>query len=197
MYIEDAIKKLHDREYIFSGRDRKFIRSIGTRVAKGMPLTTRQGWAVLNILRNHHLHRDLGMKKEAYDEMVTNPTWKTPLVPSVELKNEVRYLGDHFLGFRSSGSKHDVEMAALHAVYRNGMKVVCVENSIILNDIISFIGSHGFAMDEATERYLGDALSYKGHPSRVVVHEDQLIFDIPDENSFAEFVHHVLGADYL
>lgn len=196
--MEDVIAKLAKVDYVLPTQDRKFVRSISRRVEKGTALTTRQGWAFLAVLRNNqNLNKEIGMKKDALEAMVAKPQWRLPLVPSVELRPEVRHLGDNMLGFRCSISKAEIEFAAMKAIYSNGMKIVTIENHATLNAVIDFIGKWGFQMDVATERYLADCMTHSSAPTRVIVEGDNILIDVPNANLFAQFAQHVLGAELL
>jgi hypothetical protein len=197
MFMEDVISRLASVEFMFSGRDRKFIRSIGRRVEKGDALTTRQGWALLSIMRNNRLNSDIGMKKDAYDALLTNPQWRTPLVPSVELRSEVRHLGDNILGFRTSNGKTEAEFSAMNAVYSNGMKILSINNTAHLSAVVDFIGKWGFQIDNATEQFLAQCMEHAETKSRAVVDGESLLVDCPNDHVLAQFTLHVLGARFL
>jgi hypothetical protein len=198
MFMEDLITKLAHVDYVLpTSRDRKFVRSVGRRVSRGEALTTRQGWAFLAILRNNNFYSELGMKKSALDVMIGDPKWRMPLVPSIELRNEVRHIGDNMLGFRTSNSRAEPEFASMKSVYSNGMKIVTIQNEAQLNAVIDFIGKWGFSLDGATERYLADALSLADGPCRAGVDGDRLVIDAPNQQMLAQFALHVLGADFL
>lgn len=196
--MEEVITKLARAERVLAERDRKFVRSINRRVEKGTALTTRQGYAFLNVLRHtKDIHKDIGMKKEALEAMMAAPQWRFPLVPSVELRSEVRHIGDNMLGFRCSNSKAEVEFTAMKAVYSNGMRIVAIDNHANLNAVIEFIGKWGFQMDVATERFLADCMTHSSAPARVIVEGPNLIIDCPNHSVFAQFCQHVLGASHL
>lgn len=197
MFMEDLITKLVAVEYVFVGRDRKFIRSIGRRVEQNKALTTRQAWALLAILRKNQVNADLGMKREVYLSYIADPQWRHPLVPSVELKNEVRHIGDNLLGFRTSNGKTEIEFAAMKAVYSHGMKVVTIDNKATLDAVIEFIGKWRFEMDYATEEFLADCMARIDQWPRAILDGDQILIDVPNQIVLSQFVLHVLGADFL
>jgi hypothetical protein len=198
MFMEDLISKLAKVDYVLASNDRKFVRSIARRVDKGTALTTRQGWAFLNVLKNNkEVNAQLGIKKDAFKALLATPQWRKPLVPSVELRSEVRHLGDNMLGFRSSSSRTEIEFAAMKAVYSNGMKIVTIENQASLDAVIEFIGKWGFEMDVPTERYLADCITHAMTPARVIVEGENILIDVPNQNALAQFAQHVLGADIL
>ena len=198
MFIEDLILKIAEAVHSLPPLDRKFVRSVSRRAEKGEALTTRQGWAFLNILRkNPVIYTDIRMKKEAFEDILRHPQWKLPLIPSIELRSEVRHLGDNLLGFRCSISKAEPEFAAMNAVYSNGVRMVALRNSADLSGVIDFIGRWDFQMDTATEKFLADCMSLNNEPTRVVLDDNQIIFDVPNEHLFAQFALHVLGATIL
>ena len=198
MFMEELVIKLSDCNYVLeSARDRKFVVSIARRAQRGDPLTSKQGWAFLAVLRKNPIHRELGLTKDAMQEMLRKPQWKHPLVPSVELRSEVRHLGDNLLGFRTSRSGTDVELAAMKAVYSHDMHIVTISNKARLDAVINFIGAWGFQMDEEVEKFLATAMDHVKSPTRAIGHGDKLIIDAPNDNAFAQFALHLLGASIL
>lgn len=197
MFIEDLIRKIADVQQALGAADRKFVRSVSRRAEKGEALTTRQGWAFLNIMRKNPIYAEISMKKEVFDDILRHPQWKIPLVPSVELRSEVRHLGDNLIGFRCSISKAEAEFTALNAIYSNGMRIVALRNASDLSAVIEFIGRWGFQMDRETEQFLAEALKFSDTPTKIVLADDQIVIDVPNEHVFAQFALHVLGATIL
>jgi hypothetical protein len=197
MFMEDLITKLAAVEYVFEGQNRKFIRSVGKRVEYGNALTTRQAWAFAAIARKTEHYREIGMKRDQFFEMLAKPMWRKPLIPSVELRSEVRHLGDNMLGFRTSNGRTEIEFATIRAQYSKGMKIVAIENKAQMNAVIEFIGKWGFEMDRATEEFLAHTMEHEATPTRVIVEGKVVFIDVPNQHVFSQFAKHVLGADPL
>lgn len=201
MYIEDIITRLNDETgwAFVPAYEKKFGRSISRRISKGDPLTSRQGYASLKLLRNvEGLHSYLSVSESALVEYLTNPKWRQPLIPSVDIVPEVRHLGDNILGFRTSqGKPFETRVEGLDPYFAHGMKMIPATSYSRLEKIIAVIGEMGISYDAATEKYLADALEHHNAEPRVAVMDDKVIFDVPNHDPLAQFIHHVLGADYL
>lgn len=201
MHIEDIITRLNDETgWMFApAYEKKFGRSIARRIKNGDALTTRQGYACLKLLRNiDGLNDYLSMTPQAFAEAVADPKWRMPLVPSIDIVPEVRYLGDNILGFRTSqGKPFETRVADLDPYFGHGMKMIPATSYARLEKIIAVIGEMGINYDAATEKYLAEALERHRDEPRVAAMEDKIVFDVPNNEPLAHFIHHVLGADYL
>lgn len=199
MYIEDIVIRINDYGFGVSDKyDAKFLRSIHRRIGDETALTTRQGWALLKVLRKIDMLGDMiNLTQESIDKVLSDPQWKLPLVPSVELRSEVRHLGDNILAFRSSlGKPFEQAAASLEPTFSHGVKLIAVTTGRV-DKVIALIGEFGFEMDEATEKFLAGTLEHRNKEPRVIAMDDHLVFDVPNNPLLAQFVHHILGADYL
>jgi hypothetical protein len=126
MFMEEIIASFAEATPMsFLARDRQFIRSINARIERGEPLTTRQGYAFMRLLTNTtDIRHALGLSEVQFCAVLKNPEWRTPLKPSVWLKNEVRYMGNDVLGFRCTPSKEmEAELTTLKATYYGGLRL--------------------------------------------------------------------------
>lgn len=198
MFVEDLIEKLCAHRKKLTEREKKFVFSLARHTERGNALTSRQGWAILKLLRESSFHQLLGIERYAYDEFLREPKWRKPLVPSVPIMEEVRYLGDNLLGFRTSRSiKSQPHFDRLEARYSYGMTVVNIDSPSRLAKTIDTIGTLGFARDAATDDWLAEALDCVDLPACATATADQIVIDVPDDNTLAQWVHHILGANPL
>lgn len=204
MFIEDLIVYAYNRSYDFKlpRDDVAFLASLSMRIDDGRALTTRQGFAALKVLRKiNQPYQKLSATQNEIRELLHNPKWKRELVQSVEIKPEVRHLGDNLLGFRGTTRKMEQDMKSMKAAYSSGMRIVTVKTSQMLDAVIAVIGRYNLSMDETTEQWLSSTLDHRTAPSRVIVHEGQVVFDVPGDTMgdpmLAQFALHILGADFL
>lgn len=197
MHIEDMIENLIACRRELSREDRTFFTSLARRTQNGKALTSRQGWVVLKIFREKHLYGLLGMRPDAYREILAKPAWRNPLTESVVVKSEVRHLVGDYLGFRtSSSSRARPHFDAMQTVYSHGMNIAHLNSTKKLNAAIAAIGEIGFEMDSKTENWLARALDSQD-PVMATVHEDTIIIDVPDCNPISAWLRHVMGAQLL
>ncbi len=162
-------------------------------------LTTRQGFAFLSFLRkNETICSYLGLTLEQMRALIANPKWRLPPVPSREVRNEVRYLGDNYLAFRSANSRaSEATLKKLKCEWRRGLHVVQVTDQKHLTALIAFIGSQNYDIDGPTEQYLGESLDITDQTPYALVNEEHLIIDIPQDSPMGDFVFHVLTGEPL
>jgi hypothetical protein len=198
MFMEDVIRTVAENRFNLPAYESKFVQSLSNRLEYGHGLTTRQGRAFIKMLGKMSWS-DSGLGKRTFEEVLADPKWKDALIPSVTHADEVRHIGDNVLAFRTSNSEINRAFDDSKIPFKYGFRIIVISNQKDLDQAITFIGKYGFQMDSTTEQYLMDILdnAETKAKSTMIMENDEAFFFIPNEPMLAQFIKHVLEADYL
>lgn len=79
-----------------------FICSVSNQTAFGRPLSDAQVKVVMKLIGQHKhvLAKTMKLNVSDIEYIITNPTYRQPVVPSKNIPREVRYVGENLLAFR-------------------------------------------------------------------------------------------------
>ena len=101
-YQRDYLPQPPTNRIITDHYDLKFIWDIGFKIKFNMKISSKQADLLVKVLsKQADFFEKVGYSKESLDFLFENPVFRNPPYESMEIKREVRYIGNGRLAFRS------------------------------------------------------------------------------------------------
>lgn len=220
MYIEDAIIRIATSTHvqiIDSKWPAEFTLSLYEQVGVGNNLSTRQVEffvsAVLEPYGPAFVKKGV-LQDQELQSLKTEKRCRNNPYESVIVTPEIRHLGNNLLGFRFKAKHRKGEamrnhMRTLSTItkswareirprwsYRFRMWVVPV-TSDNLKKVMRMVEDSGFGIDEGVIEFFETCSANVNQPSTAVIHDDQLIINIKDNDILAAWAKNVFDGEYI
>ena len=196
MTLEDYITKIAETGHLIDGVDYEFLSSIYVQLHSGRTLTTRQGYAICNVMKKIAYQpnfKQFNLDKTDLLNAISEKRWKTPLRVSVTKRKEARYLGDNIVAL-SLNSSPDIktDLKPLKPFWYDDLYIITVTRTTI-EPLIDFLGRYGLEIDQPLEDYLALCLGSKKQISHFIAVQDGAAINICDDELLANYVLHMCG----
>ncbi len=206
MFVEDFITELSHKTVKFKEWDEKFVNSIKTQIERDKGLSTKQIKTFQNIVGNYKKSLIAeGFSNHVIEEILLRPRYRNDPYQSINLPNEVRYLGDNKLGFRFKPTPELIALikntrkpvtSKIKPVFNRKLKIWVLSITPANFSSIMDLVSH-FEYDDAVLEYLTLCENSKQEKSTFFIEGDEILANISNNIYLDCWVRNMLYGEIL
>jgi hypothetical protein len=213
MYVEDLVLTIHTKMQSTLRNDpwqQDFLHSISDHIKQQKSLSTNQSHVILQMIAKfrHYIVRHGLATDDDLDNMLCHPQFYRPLYESVNVRREVRYLGDNLLGLRFKQHTPIVDRIKAIIPYPDNRMLNLAKATFdweyriwivpvtrhTITRILTLLNEYQFHIDETTSTYLHLANRSRDQPSTITLaSDDVLLANVCDNPLLAAWITEVAG----